>query len=120
MKQEIEQLIHHLGYEKYTASPGCDCGIFIGRCLKEVRERSAAKWDADQSKLISLWADCDETLEASLQSIFEKTEWEEDIAYWGVTAGPEMGSQKSKRVQVPKQKPIRELFECLLQLNLAE
>lgn len=59
--------------------------------------------------LVGLWRACG--LTKSLQSIFEEAEWMEEAVWYA-------GAPTGDSIIVPKQNPIRELFQFLLQLGL--
>lgn len=146
MKQQIEQLIDRLASKELTF--GCRVSVYSGEPTLEavLCKHNIDDWvnvgakrksfkilghpiligdvlekidflNVTQTKILLLivaWKKCGAS--KFLQEIFAECEWEVHHCFEATENGP----KHKPDVEVPKQKPHRELFEFLLQLNLAE
>lgn len=87
--------------------------VLIGDVLAHMWKDWKGTYNDTVLPLVDAWGKVG--LSKSLQEIFDETEWEEVEALRATYAS---GHEEVIMVQVPKQKPHRELFEFLLTLNL--
>lgn len=95
-------------FNSFTRPP-----IYLGRCLRVLRDLAPIDWSFTSCEVLRLWGKCD--FESSLQAIFAGIEWEEVGA---LCPSNNEGCAVYHTIQSAKPSPAAELFYFLIDIGL--